>query len=250
MKTFLLFLFLLFSFLTACSQKISDKDLTKINAYIKKHPDNGLSSKSTGSVSNGKLNNGKLLPFKGNNYQYFDKSSYLNGKAFLHSSVKNTVLKTYLGLERSHTNRQFRVMECGYQHGGALKPHRTHQNGTSVDFMMPLRKDKKPYYKLDDRGFSHYLLSFNDEGKFTMNKSVVIDFETVAYHILLLDKNARALGYKIKKVIIKIELKDELYNTPSGRKLKKSGIYIVKGLTPLINSLHDDHYHIDFVPLK
>jgi len=51
---------------------------------------------------------------------------------------------------------------------------------------------------------------------------------------------------KIAKVIIKIEYKDELFATEYGQKLKKSGIYIVKGLTKLINALHDEHYHIDF----
>ena len=55
---------------------------------------------------------------------------------------------------------------------------------------------------------------------------------------------------KIKKVIIKIELKDELFSTPNGKKLKAKGIYVVKALTPLINGLHDDHFHIDFEEIQ
>ena len=48
----------------------------------------------------------------------------------------------------------------------------------------------------------------------------------------------------------KLELKDELYTCEYGEALKASGIYIVKSLTPSINQLHDEHYHIDFGYIK
>ena len=51
-------------------------------------------------------------------------------------------------------------------------------------------------------------------------------------------------------MIFKIELKDKLYATPNGQLLKKSGIYLAQQLTPLINGLHDDHYHVDFEEMK
>jgi penicillin-insensitive murein endopeptidase len=51
---------------------------------------------------------------------------------------------------------------------------------------------------------------------------------------------------KIKKVIFKINLKDNLFKSKIGKKLKKSGIYFVKYLTPMVDNVHDDHYHIDF----
>jgi len=50
----------------------------------------------------------------------------------------------------------------------------------------------------------------------------------------------------LSKVIINTDLKDELFATKFGKVLKTSGIYLVQKLSPLINSLHDDHYHIDF----
>ena len=140
-------------------------------------------------------------------------------------------------------------MECSNQHGGQMKPHRTHQNGLSVDFMMPLKKNQTPFYELDLMGKNHYLLTFDNYGRYSKDPNVVIDFDLVAKHILLLNQNAKKKGFKISKVIIKIELKDELYNSKYGQELKESGIYIVKALSPLINSLHDDHYHIDFEKL-
>ena len=58
--------------------------------------------------------------------------------------------------------------------------------------------------------------------------------------------NASQIYNEIQKVIIKVELKDELFEGEYGKKLKESGIYIVKSLSPTINALHDDHYHVDF----
>ena len=186
------------------------KKQSTIEIYSDKHHDDGKASRSTGTVSNGKLINGKLFPFKGNNFEYFDETSYLAGKAFTHSTIKSIVLNSYKGLETSIPKRKFKIMECSHQHGGKLQPHRTHQNGTSIDFMMPLTQKKQPYYSLDQTGFAHYLLSFDDNGKYSLDSSVSIDFDVVATHILTLEKNARQFGYKIKKVIIKLELKDEL----------------------------------------
>lgn len=218
----------------------------KIETFENQHQDDGKVSQSIGTVSNGRLINGKLFPFKGTNFEYFDKNSYLAGKGFTHSIVKNIVLNSYKELETSIPNRQFKIMECSHQHGGKLQPHRTHQNGTSIDFMMPLIRDNQPYYELDNMGFAHYLLSFNDQGEYSLDSSISIDFESVNIHLLSLENHARELGYKIKKVIIKIELKDELFAAKNGKKLKESNVYLVRNLSPLINSLHDEHYHVDF----
>jgi penicillin-insensitive murein endopeptidase len=220
-----------------------------VELYYESHAENDKESISKGSVSNGSLENGKLLSFMGDNFQYFDTSSYLGGRAFTSDKVKKTVLETYTGLAELIPDRQFCIMECSHEHGGKLFPHRTHQNGLSVDFMMPLKKDNKAYYELDHLGKEHYWLDFDNDGKYSKDPTVSIDFDLVAQHILLLDKNARANGLKIAKVIIKTELKDELYDSKYGEEFKSSAIYIVKSLTPMINSLHDEHFHIDFESL-
>ena len=48
------------------------------------------------------------------------------------------------------------------------------------------------------------------------------------------------------KTSLKLELKDELYKTVYGKKVKNAGIYFAMNLPPFINNNHDDHYHIDF----
>lgn len=218
----------------------------EIEVYMQLHPDNDTASKAIGTVGNGSLKQGKLIPYKGENFIYFDRRSYLEGRAFLHGDVRATLLKMYDSLSTALPNRYFTVMECANQNGGELFPHKTHQNGLSVDFMMPLIRYDKPYYGLDTLGINHYALNFNDQGNYTADETIKIDFNTVAHQILLLDKFARERGLHVQKVILKIELKDELFSTKFGKVLKNSDIYFVQGLSPAINALHDDHFHIDF----
>lgn len=238
--------------MTSCSSQTSSKENNtkkihnKIANYTNEHPDDSLPSKSNGTVGNGSLENGKLIPFEGKNFQYFDTASYLKGRAFMNDKVKTTLLDCYDECFTEIPQRKFIIMECSNQNGGKIWPHKTHQNGLSVDLMMPLIKDDEPYYGLDMKGTSHYLLEFDYEGKYIEDPSISIDFEVIAHQLLLLEKHANKNGIHISKVIIHTELKDELFSGKYGQQLKNSDIYVVKALTPLINALHDDHYHVDF----
>lgn len=236
-------LFIFISFIGFCQT-------SKIGKYINDNKDNELASISKGSVSEGSLINGKLFPFSGPNFHYFDTLSYINNRAYLNHKVKEAVLETYTDLKNEMPDRQFCIMECSNKNGGKITPHRTHQNGLSIDFMVPLLKNQKPYYGLDTIGRKHYFLDFNEQGQYSFDTSVYIDFDLIAKHIILLNKQLNKRKLKISKVIFKIELKDKLYATPNGKLLKKSGIYLAQQLTPLINGLHDDHYHVDFEEMK
>ncbi|NOQ73002.1 MAG: hypothetical protein GQ574_13415 [Crocinitomix sp.] len=217
----------------------------EIMEYMQLKANDDTVSAAIGTVGNGTLQHAKLMPYKGKNFIYFDRESYLAGRGFLHGSVRKSVLTTYDSLSRSLPHRYFNIMECSNEDGGEMFPHKTHQTGMSIDFMMPLLKDNKPYYGLDTIGAAHYMLNFDDDGKYSRDPSISIDFNLVARKILLLDYFARQNGLNIFKVIIKIELKDELFATEYGKILKASEIYVVQGLSPLINALHDDHFHID-----
>ena len=225
---------------------VAIKDTSRIAHYQLQHVNDTLPSQSIGTVSNGKLINGKLVPYDGPNFSYFDTISYLNHRAYLNDKVLQMVLETYASFYKSNPKQQFTIMECSGQTGGHLHPHRTHQNGLSIDFMMPLVQNGKPCYDYDNTGQQHYLLDFNDVGQLTQDTSVSIDFELVAQHILVLDSIGKQYETEIKKVIINTDLKPELFKGSFGQRLQSSGIYIVQSLKPLINSLHDDHYHIDF----
>lgn len=254
-KTILFFTLL---FLSSCSAQVEkkgtvdhkEKSNSAIENYINSHPDDGKASVSKGVVSNGSLVNGKLMPYSGANFQYFADNSFLMGRAFVHSAVRKTLIDSYHSIQPFFPAHTFYIMESSNKCGGKLDPHKTHQNGLSVDFMMPLLKDGKEYNGLDTLGVDHYYLNFDDSGKYTEDASIEINFDIVAKHILELDSKARENGLKISKVIIKIELKDELFHSKYGAELIKRGIYVVQNLTPIINMLHDEHYHIDFELIK
>jgi penicillin-insensitive murein endopeptidase len=203
-------------------------------------------SVAVGSVSDGTLKNGKPVPFSGTNFRYFDSVSYLNERCFVHEKLKLTLLNSFSELETIIPDRIFTVMECSNREGGKIYPHRTHQNGLSVDLMVPLLKDDRPFYELDTIGSTHYILEFDNSGAYKSEPSIKIDFETIAQQLLSLNDAARKNGLKISKVIFKTELKEELFATTSGKKLLNSGIYFTRSLTPVINALHDDHFHVDF----
>ena len=238
--------FLGYSQIEITELKTPQKPSTKLSKYIQQNQNDSLVSQSIGSVSNGSLKNGKLIPFQGKNFSYFDETSYLSGRGFLNSKVLHTILGGYKNLETTQPNRTFKIMECAHKNGGKLWPHRTHQNGLSVDFMVPKLKNAKPYYGLDTLGINHYWLTFNNQGQYNKDTSITIDFESIAEHLLTLKEEAKKHNLKIQKVILKVELKDELFHGKYGKKLKESGIYIVKSLSPTINALHDEHYHVDF----
>lgn len=219
---------------------------SKIQQYYAQHFDTLHNSISEGTPGDGTLENGKIIPFYGDNFRYYSETSYLNGRAFVHHDLKALVLESYQDLHKKFPPERFGIMECSKKCGGKMSGHRTHQNGLSIDFMSPLKQNNASYYDLDYIGGSHYQLAFNDDGELISDTTISIDFEKMGQHILALYNKAAKHHLKIKKIILKMELKDDLYKTVSGQKIKEEKIYITMNLPPEVNSSHDDHYHIDF----
>ncbi len=218
-----------------------------ICAWSEIHHKNIGQSQSVGSVGNGHLVNAYLLPYSGPNFSYFSFISYyVMDNGYVHSKIGQTVLDAYVECEESCPQTHFRVMECSDKKGGKMLLHNTHQNGLSIDFMLPKKKNNKAFSWLDGLGLWHYFLDFKNDGSLRANESITIDFETMARHILALDDAGKKHGVRVKKVILKIELKDEFYRTASGEKVRDRGIYFAKALPELTNNAHEDHYHIDF----
>ena len=199
---------------------------------------------SHGKVSTGHLENAYLLPYRGKNFNYFSFTSYyLLNNAYTNSKVHNTVLDAYKVMETKAPGTTFRIMECSDKHGGKLRIHNTHRNGKSIDFMVP--KKGPAFYHFNNLGMLHYLTEFDEDGKLLLNKNVEIDFEMMAQHIEALIKEGKKHNVGIDKVILKLNLKDNLFSTPTGKKLKGK-VYFAKSLSKKVDDVHDDHYHIDF----
>ena len=208
---------------------------------------NAGTSRSIGSVGKGSLENAWLVPYSSANFSYFSPLSYyILNNGYTNAKVYRTLVAAYKTCEKSCAGRHFRIMECSNKKGGKMLIHRTHQNGLSVDFMIPKKKGTRPSYFWDRLGVWHYLLAFNNAGHLTINKKVQLDFETMGQHILALEQAVRQNGLRIKKLILKIELKDDFYKTKSGKKVRQKGIYFARSLPDLVNRAHDEHYHVDF----
>jgi len=211
-----------------------------------RHTNSG-ESESIGSVRDGKLKNGWLMPYTGENFKFFSRFSYyILNNAYVHSSVYHTLMDTYKTCEISCPEKEFVLMECTRKHGGRMLIHWTHQNGTSVDFMVPKKRSDDNTMMSNHAGMFHYLLQFNKDGQLSLNHKTVIDFESMAKHILALDDAAQRNGLRIHKILFNTHMHDELFSTPWGRKLQERNIPISPHLNDLVNRYHDDHYHVDF----
>jgi len=194
-----------------------------------------------GTTANGRLENGVQLPGKGNNYRAYSIILAGAGRTFVHSRVYDVVVNTYTSLEKSRPKSMFVYGETGWIIGGRFKPHKTHQNGLSVDFMVPVVDPEGNSVPLPTGPFNKYGygIEFDKKGRY---KDLTIDFEAMAAHIRALHVEARKAGIDIWRVIFDPRLQPYLYAA-------KNGKYIQRHIRiPAKKSWvrHDEHYHVDF----
>lgn len=204
--------------------------------------DDGKPSVCYGDTINGRLENGKRLRYRGPNYRAYHIAGFVTGRTFMHSAVRDTLRDAYAALEKSDPELRFVYAEAGWRRGGRFWPHRTHANGTSVDFMVPVRSKSGEVIELLGSVTNRlgYDINFDDRGR---RDGMVIDFEAMAKHLLALEAAARANGIRIGRVIFEPPLHRLLFATPSGKALQDRMHFMNRPAWVR----HDQHYHIDFV---
>jgi penicillin-insensitive murein endopeptidase len=208
----------------------------------------GATRESTcfGSVSNGALENACELPSSGMNFSAYSTLGRTLGRTYVHCRVSEIVTAAYEELAKTQSSLRFVYGETGLEEGGEIDPHRTHQNGLSVDFMVPVRNEKGapvplPTHLLNKWG---YAIEFDGAGR---SDDLRIDFEAIASHLGALARAAKSQGVGIAKVIF-----DPSFQ-PMLRKAKAwSGDAAGVPLSPSASWIrHDEHYHVDFaIPCK
>jgi penicillin-insensitive murein DD-endopeptidase len=194
-----------------------------------------------GTTSKGHLENGVQLPSEGTNFVGYSAVARLAGRTYVHSSVKDIMLAAYKDLEKDQPNKVYKYAETGYEKGGQFKPHKTHRNGLSVDFMTPVLNENNksvhlPTHPLNKFGYD---IEFDKNGEYD---GLRIDYDAVAAHIVALHKQARAHGYDLWRVIFDPKLQPNLYKTLYGEYLKNN-VQFSKARAWV---RHDEHYHVDF----
>jgi penicillin-insensitive murein DD-endopeptidase len=198
-------------------------------------------SQCYGTVSQGRLTGGVQLPSSGANFAAYSALGTVAGRTYVHAKVADILAASYAALQSSSPDASYVYGETGWQLGGQFKPHRTHQNGLSVDFFVPVRNAAGQAVALPTSVANRlgYDIEFNAQGQFGDYR---IDFAALADHLRQLHLAAKARGAGIALVIIEPAFLPKLFATPSGAYLQKN-LSFMKA-KPWVR--HDEHYHVDF----
>lgn len=194
-----------------------------------------------GTTEKGKIENAWQLPNSGANYSAYSFIGTAMGRNYVHSKVYNVILGAYQKLANEMIEKVFVYGETGWKSGGRFRPHKTHQNGLSVDFFVPVldangKSVPQPTSPLNKFGYN---IEFTAQGKY---EEYTIDFESMAAHLMALKEAAEKNGIQITKVIFDNDLQQLLFKTKRGAELQAMLPFSTK--KPWVK--HDEHYHIDF----
>ncbi len=151
-------------------------------------------------------------------------------------------MNAYKALEISAPNKRFVYGETGSKNGGRFKPHKTHQNGLSVDFFVPVinPKGKSVFLPTGPLHQMGYAIEFDSHGKY---QNYSIDFEAMGQHLLEVKRAADLHHVKIWRVIFDNELQKLLFQSKSGKRAQAELTFSTR--KPWVR--HDEHYHVDFI---
>jgi penicillin-insensitive murein DD-endopeptidase len=198
-------------------------------------------SQSIGTTSDGSLVKGKRIPSHGKNFTTYSNLGSLIGRTCVHHKVREVILDSYEQLAKDLPDKVFVYGETGWPCGGRIRPHKTHRNGLSVDFMVPVVDKRSHSVFLPTTVFNKfgYSWEFDDHGK---ADAYQIDFNAIASHLLALKQAGDKKGVSIAVVIFDPPLQTLLFQTKRGEELK----CIVPFSTKPVWIRHDEHYHVDF----
>ncbi|POZ51494.1 replication initiation protein [Methylovulum psychrotolerans] len=198
-------------------------------------------SRCYGTPAHGALANGWQLPSAGQNFSVYSGAGVLIGRNYVHSQVYRTVVAAYQALAVQLPSKVFVYGESGWQSGGRFRPHKSHQNGLSVDFFVPVINAAGESVALP-RSVGNkfgYGIEFVGTGQYD---GLTIDYAAMAAHLLALKAAAAGQGIQVARVIFDNELQKELFKTPLGARLQRELVFSTK--KPWVR--HDEHYHLDF----
>ncbi len=194
-----------------------------------------------GTTANGRLEHGVQLPAAGENFVGYSGLAATLGRTYLHSTVRSIVLDAYIELQEKAPGKRFKYAETGFAKGGPFKPHKTHQNGLSIDFMVPVINAKGESVHLPTHPFNKfgYNIEFDTKGEY---EALHIDYEAMAAHLVALHRAAEQHKVKVWRVIFDPAMQSYLLKTSHANYLKQHVNFSKKRSWVR----HDEHYHVDF----
>ena len=199
-------------------------------------------SRSTcyGTTSNGRLANACELPAGGTNYSPYSTVARWLGRTWVHCDVAQVIVSAYDALAESHPKKHYVYGETGFRNGGEFKPHKTHRNGLSVDFMTPVIDADGKSVPLPTSVTNKYGYAIEFDSA-TRHEDLRIDFEAISAHLSALKSSAKKQGVGIWRVIFDPELQPYLHTTKAWPEISDMTFSRKRSWVR-----HDDHYHVDF----
>jgi len=197
-------------------------------------------SRSVGTPSRGSLVDGVSLPSRGEGFVTYSLLGNWSGRQYVHSRVADTLTAAFASLHAAHSERVAVVGETGLKRGGRIRPHRTHQNGLSVDIFMPVVDSSGQAVPMPTppwRKFG-YGMEFDGAGR---GGGLSVDFAALADLIGELDHQARRHGLEVERVIVAPEYVDRVLAARG--ELAALARRFLRGPAWV---RHDEHVHVDF----
>lgn len=215
-------------------------------SFVVPAPTRAAESQCFGTVSNGRIEGSVKLPESGSNFSTYSTIAATVGRTYVHSRVAEIITTAYAALSTQVPAIAYVYGETGWPSGGSFRPHRTHQNGLSVDFFVPVRDQAGRSLPLPTSPTTRfgYDIEFDVNARFA---EYTIDFPAITEHLYQLHVAAKAQGAGIALVIFEPQFLPKLFATPRGPYLK-ANLPFMKGQAWV---RHDEHYHVDFaIPCK
>lgn len=191
-----------------------------------------------GRVGKGRLEGGVALPLRGANFKAYSRMATGLDRNYVHPTVHAILLESFAALASTHPSLRFMIGETGHRAGGRFTPHRTHQNGTSVDLFVPMRgpageRVHLPTWPTNKWG---YAIELDPTGRLG---DLHLDFDALAAVLTTIDVVARRHKAPLARVILTAEFRRTLFaRAPTLRRLPfMQGKAWVR---------HDEHIHLDF----
>lgn len=184
------------------------------------------------------------LPFSGDNFEANSILGYGLGRYYLKGKTAATVMAAYAVLASENPQWHFVYGEMGWNGGGRFRPHRTHQQGMSADFITPVfvlnsRGEKEPVaLPTNVMNLWGYGIRGSDDGHFN---EYHFDTTVMIAHIAALRDAGRDYGIGIKQLILDPPLLVLLKKDPTFWRIADVKFMNGRAWFP-----HDGHYHVDF----
>ena len=198
-------------------------------------------SVSVGTPAKGSLKNGVSFASQGGGFTTYSALGNLLGRQYVHSRVRDALVAAFASLHAAAPDRIFVLGETGLKTGGRFRPHRTHQNGLSVDIFMPVRDGDARRVLMPTAPWNKfgYSLEFDSNGR---GEGLTIDFESVAELLVETDRQAQRHGLDVDGIIVAPEYVERILRAKVGgiRQLSERFMRTSAWVR------HDEHVHIDF----